>query len=215
MDLVMAQIFGWSLAGGLVTGFLALVRLQRRVDLDTRIWSLLWQGPVGRLLFRIARLFVAASSLPPPATHRPTELALAMAAEQLFEQLPRETRRELRELPEVVRRLENDAQKMRPLVEELNDALGGTGKGTDRQDVAAAARHDRIVADLAAERDLVQRRLGDAVKALETIRLSLLRLHAGAGSVQRLSTDLGLARDVAAEINLLLEGHREIDRDLT
>jgi serine/threonine-protein kinase len=215
MDLVMAQIFGWSLAGGLVTGFLALVRLQRRVDLDTRIWSLLWQGPVGRLLFRIARLFVPASSLPPPATHRPTELALAMAAEQLFEQLPRETRRELRELPEVVRRLENDAQKMRPLLEELNDALGGTGKGTDRQDVAAAARHDRIVADLAAERDLVQRRLGDAVKALETIRLSLLRLHAGAGSVQRLSTDLGLARDVAAEINLLLEGHREIDRDLT
>ena len=215
MDVVMAQIFGWSLAGGLVTGFLALVRLQRRVDLDTRIWSWLWQGPVGRLLFRIARLFVPASSLPPPATHGPTELALAMAAEQLFEQLPRETRRELRELPEVVRRLENDAQKMRPLLEELNDALGGTGKGTDRQDVAAAARHDRIVTDLAAERDLVQRRLGDAVKALETIRLGLLRLHAGAGSVQRLSTDLGLARDVAAEINLLLEGHREIDRDLS
>ena len=212
--LAMAQIFGWSLAGGLVSGFLALVRLQRRVDLDTRIWSWLWQGPVGRLLFRIARLLVPASSLPPPATHRPTELALAMAAEQLFEQLPRETRRELRELPDVVRRLENDAQRMRPLLEELNDALGGPG-GKDREDPAAGARHDRIVADLVAERDLVQRRLGDAVKALETIRLNLLRLHAGAGSVQRLSTDLGLARDVAMEINLLLEGHREVDRDLT
>jgi hypothetical protein len=76
-------------------------------------------------------------------------------------------------------------------------------------------RHDRIVTDLVAERDLVQRRLGDAVKALETIRLNLLRLRAGSGSVQSLTTDLGLAREVASEINLLLEGHQEIERDLT
>jgi len=76
----LAQTFGWSLSGGLVTGFLALVRLQRRIDLDTRIWSWLWQGPVGRLLFRVARLFGTAKSPAPAATHRPTELALAMAA---------------------------------------------------------------------------------------------------------------------------------------
>src|SRR6266542_1285100 len=76
----LAQTFGWSLSGGLVTGFLALVRLQRRIDLDTRIWSWLWQGPVGRLLFRVARLFGTAKSPALAATHRPTELALAMAA---------------------------------------------------------------------------------------------------------------------------------------
>src|SRR6266581_4176817 len=70
------------LSTGLLAGFLALVRLQRRVDLDTRIGSWLWQGPIGRLLFSVARLLVPAKSLPPPATHRPTELALAMAAEQ-------------------------------------------------------------------------------------------------------------------------------------
>src|SRR6266568_360642 len=167
-----AQVFGWSLSTGLLAGFLALVRLQRRVDLDTRIWSWLWQGPIGRLLFSVARLLVRAKSLPPPATHRPTELALAMAAEQLFEQLPRETRHQLRELPDVVRRLEQDAQRMR-------------------------------------------QRLEDTVKALETIRLNLLRLHAGSGSVQSLTTDLGLAREVAADINLLLEGRREIERELS
>ena len=211
-----AQLVGWAGTVGGVSSFLAVVRLQRRIDLDTRIWSWLWQGPVGRLMFRTARLLVPAKSLPPPATHRPTELALAMAAEQLFDQLPRDVRRQLRDLPEVVRRLEQDAQKMRQRLEELNDALGGTkdegrGKGGD---VAIPSRHDRIVSDLEAERDRVQRRLGDAVKALETIRLNLLRLHAGSGSVQNLTTDLGLARTVAQEIGFVLEGRREVEEEL-
>ena len=212
----LSAIFGWSLSGGLVTGFLALVRLQRRIDLDTRIWSRLWQGPVGRLLFRVARLLLPAKSIPPPATHRPTELALAMAAEQLFEDLPRETRQQLRQLPDVVRRLEQDAQKMRQRLEELNDALGGKGNDGPEKvgDAVPGTPHDRIVADLETERNLVHTRLADAVKALETIRLNLLRLRAGSGSVQSLTTDLGLAREVAAEINLLLEGRREIEREL-
>jgi len=211
-----AQLFGWSVSVGLLSGFLALVRLQRRIDLDTRIWSWLWQGPLGRVMFRIARLLLPAKSLPPPATHRPTELALAMAAEQLFEQLPRDTRHQLRDLPDVVRRLESDAQKMRQRVEELADALGGKGdegRGKGR-DAAVGTRHARIVADLEAERERVQQRLGDAVKALETIRLNLLRLHAGSGSVQSLTTDLGLARTVAQEIGYLLEARREVEREL-
>jgi eukaryotic-like serine/threonine-protein kinase len=215
-DQWLAQVFGWSLSGGLLTGFLALVRLQRRIDLDTRIWSSLWQGPLGRLMFRIARLLVPAKSLPPPATHRPTELALAMAAEQLFDQLSREARRQLRDLPDVVRRLEGDAQNMRRRLEELNDALGGKAdeaRGTSG-DAAIGTRHDRIVSALENERDVVQTRLGDAVRALETIRLNLLRLHAGSGSLQSLTTDLGLARTVAQEIGFLLEGRREVEREL-
>jgi len=215
--LALAQLCGWSLGIGVVAGFLGLVRLQRRVDLDTRIWSALWQGPLGRLMFRAARLFVSASSLPAPATHRPTELALALATAKLFEELPRATRRQLRELPEVVHRLEQDAGKMRRRLEELNDVLGGKREGEGGKGDAEGSlrdRHDRIVADLQTERDLVQRRLGDAVKALETIRLNLLRLLAGSGSVQSLTTDLGLAREVAQEISLLLAAEREIEEDL-
>ena len=37
------------------------------------------------------------------------------------------------------------------------------------------------------------------------------KLHAGAGSVQTLTTDLGLAREVSAEIDRLLAGQREAD----
>ncbi len=60
----------------------------------------------------------------------------------------------------------------------------------------------------------MQQRLADAVAALETIRLNLLRLHAGTGSVQSVTTDLGLAKAVAREMDLLLEAHRELDEEL-
>jgi predicted Ser/Thr protein kinase len=209
-----AGVFGWSVAGAVTAGFLWINRLNRRIDLDTRIWSWLWQGRIGRLLFRAARPFVFARSLPPAATHRATELALGMAAEQLFEDLPRETRAELRELPEVVRRLEADARRMRERLEQLTAALESAGeRGRLSGEITSEikARRDRIVADLERERETVQRRLKDAVAALETIRLNLLRLHAGAGSVQSLTTDLTLAREAAKEVELLLEGHREID----
>ncbi|HUL01854.1 MAG TPA: serine/threonine-protein kinase [Gemmatimonadales bacterium] len=217
LNMFIFQLCGWSLASGILAGFLALVRFERRVDIDTRIWSWAWQGPIGRLLFRTARLFVGSKPLPPPATHRPTELNLALATEQLFSELPRPTRKQLRDLPDVVHRLEQDAGKMRRRLDELQDALGGKGdegRGTGGADNAIGARHDRIVADLERERDLVQRRLGDAVKALETIRLNLLRLRAGSGSVQSLTTDLGLARQVAQEIGHVLAAEREVDEAL-
>ncbi len=115
-----------------------------------------------------------------------------------------------------MRRLQGDAQRMRQRLEELNDALGGKGDVAPGKggDAPLGTRHDRIVADLETERNLVQARFADAVKALETIRLNLLRLHAGSGSVQSLTTDLGLAREVTAEIDLLVEGRREIEREL-
>ncbi len=60
----------------------------------------------------------------------------------------------------------------------------------------------------------MQQRLKDAVAALETIRLNLLRLHAGTGSVRSLTTDLGLAREVARSISAQVEGFREIEEAL-
>ena len=204
-------IVRWSSVVAALSGFFAVVQLQRRIDLDTRIWSWLWQGPMGRLLFRIARWFVPSRGLPAPATHRATELALAMAAEQLFDQLPRETRSHLRDLPDVVRRLEGDAQRLRRRLDELQDALAGP---TTRTPDALAARRDRVVAELERERDLVQARLGEGVRALEAIRLNLLRLHAGSGNVESLTTDLGSARSVAEEMGRQLAARQAVDEAL-
>jgi len=197
---------------GVTSGFGMLVMLQRRRDVDAEFWGKLWMGRLGRWLFGIARSFVGAKAIPAPLTHRPTELSIGMAAEQLYEGLPKVTRQQLRDLPDVVHRLENDAQRTRRRLEELQDVLGGAKAVS--ADPTIGARHDRILAELTAERELVQQRLADAVAALETIRMNLLRLHAGTGSVRNLTTDLGLAREVAKEIDLLLQGHREIEKEL-
>jgi serine/threonine-protein kinase len=205
--------FGWSLTGGLVAGVGALVMLQRRRDVDAEFWGRLWTGRLGRWLFGVARMFMSPKARPASLTHRPTELALGMAAEQLYDSLPKETRQQLRDLPDVVHRLEQDAQRMRARLEELQEALADVGQRASPEP-RVGARHDRIVADLNKERDLVQQRLKDAVAALETIRLNLLRLHAGTGSVRHLTTDLGLARQLAVDIDHQMEGHREVDRIL-
>jgi serine/threonine-protein kinase len=210
-----ASLFAGSLAIGVGSGIGMLIMLQRRRDVDAEFWGRLWTGRVGKWLFRVARGFTSARALPASVTHRPTELALGMAAEQLYDSLPKETRAQLRDLPDVVHRLEQDAQRMRARLEELQEALSDAGQRDGRATEAAiAARHERIVADLTGERDLVQQRLKDAVAALETIRLNLLRLHAGTGSVQSLTTDLGLARDLARDIDLQVEGYREVERAL-
>ncbi len=205
-------LFAISLGASVGSGFGVLVLLQRRRDVDSEFWSRLWTGRLGRWLFGIARPFAGSKALPASLTHRPTELSIGMAAEQLYESLPKETRRQLRDLPDVVHRLEDDAQRTRRRLEELQDVLGGAKASA--ADPKIGARHDRILADLTAERELVQQRLADAVAALETIRMNLLRLHAGTGSVHSLTTDLGLARDVAKGIDLLLEGQREVEEEL-
>jgi serine/threonine-protein kinase len=198
---------------GFSCGVGALIQVQRRRDVDAEFWGRFWTGRVGSWLFKIARAFTTTTALPASLTHRPTELALSMAAEQLFESLPKETRHQLRDLPDVVHRLEQDAQKMRARLEELQEALAGVEQ-RGKPEPTIAARHDRIVADLSAERDLVQQRLKDAVAALETIRLNLLRLHAGTATVKSLTTDLGLAREIARDIGAQVDGYLELERDL-
>jgi serine/threonine-protein kinase len=182
-------LIGFSVGMWGMTG--ALILLQRRRDVDTEFWGKVWGGRIGRWLFKLARAITPSRALPASLTHRPTELALGMAAEQLYESLPKETRNQLRDLPDVVHRLEQDAQKMRARFEELQEALAD-----------------------ADQRVSPNQRLKDAVAALETIRLNLLRLHAGTGTVQSLTTDLGLAREIAGEIGRHVEGLREVEEAL-
>ncbi len=200
----------WSMTAGVASGVGALVMLQRRRDVDAEFWGRVWTGRIGKWLFKVARMFTGAKALPASLTHRPTELALGMAAEQLYETLPKDSRRQLRDLPDVVHRLEQDAQRMRARLEELHEALADAGQ-RGSPNPAIGPRHDRIVADLSAERDLVQQRLKDAVAALETIRLNLLRLHAGTGSVRSLTTDLGFARELVRDIGAQVDGLREVE----
>ena len=60
----------------------------------------------------------------------------------------------------------------------------------------------------------LKKRSSRAAAAIATIRLNLLRLHAGTGTVQSLTTDLGLAREIASEIGRHVEGLREVEEAL-
>lgn len=204
-----ALLLAYSALGFLPSCFLWLTRLNRRIDLDTRIWRWVWEGPVGRALFGLARPFVTQKALPAAGTHRATELALSLAAGQLYDSLPKATRGALRELPNVVERLESDAGRMRERLNLLNEALGPESPVS--ADDGLAIRREEAAGDLRRERDRVRARLKDAVAALETIRLNLLKLHAGTGSVESVTTDLGLAKEVAADVDRLLAAQQELD----
>jgi hypothetical protein len=127
-----------------------------------------------------------------------------MAAESLFESLPADTRRSLGDVLSVVRRLQEDAQRLRKLHDELNEALASIGDG------GASPDHDA----LRAERDRAHAKLGAAVGSLESIRLNLLRLHAGSGSIEGFTTHLDLAAEVSIEVERLLAARDEVERGL-
>jgi serine/threonine-protein kinase len=170
--LVAFGVFGLSCATAVATGLAALAAARgRRGDAEERRLRF-WQGRLGRWLFKVAGWRLGRPAGPSPAADRPTEAALSIAARDLFDALPAESRRQLGDLPTIVASLEADIGKLRK-------------NGGD------------------------QRQLQAALGALENIRLDLLRLHAGVGTVQGLTADLGAARRLGEQVDALLDGPRE------
>jgi predicted Ser/Thr protein kinase len=211
-------------AGGAVVGLIAPGRRVRRPDPAKSLQSRVWNNRLGRWLVRLATIGLKRPALPAASAHRPTEIAIGLAADALFDALPRDTRRHLSTLPAAVRRLEADAQGLRARVEELNALIAGAGDDsagaqsaslrsvTGREAAAVAGARAGLRRDLAAERDGAARRLASSVAALENIRLDLLRLTAGAGTVDQLSADLSAALQIGTEIDAALAGRAEVER---
>jgi serine/threonine-protein kinase len=191
----------WGIGISTTLGYLSL--LQRRTDVDTGFWARVWRGPLGRLSFSIAKRSGGSRTAVAAMTHRATELSLGLAAEQLYDTLPRESRQELSELPAVLKRLQNDAQALRKRYESLQEAL-----------VASSTANEPEFDDLREMRDEVQARLGEAVGTLETLRLGLLRLHAGSGTIEGFTTHLDIAAEVSTQVSRLISAHQDVDRVL-
>jgi hypothetical protein len=204
LSLRIAAVAGtvWAIIGTVMwVSTIAYVAVKQRYsDVDTEFWAKLWRGPIGKLAFRIARKLVGKNAITTAMTHRATELSLGMASEHLYEQLPREQREHLADLPAVLGRLQDDAQSLRKRYDELQQALSDAG--------SAAATPG--YGDVRIARDSVHAKLGDAVAAMETIRLNLLRLHAGSVTVESLTTNLGLAAEVSEEVERLIRGHDDV-----
>jgi serine/threonine-protein kinase len=161
-------------------------------------------GRFGRFVFSLARRWRGSKPLGQAMTHRATELSLGMAAEQLLESLPKASRDALGDLLGLVQRLQHDAQRLRTRHDALQEAITQAGGAASTEEYAPVR----------AERDLIHDRLRDAVGALETIRLNLLRLHAGSTTLEGLTTHIGLAAEVSAEVERLIAAHEDVSEAL-
>ena len=214
---VLGTVLGASCATWVGAGSVTAVRHQLRGHLPGQGWLKFWKSRFGRALFRVS-LFQL-EQVEAGAPYGPTELAIGMAADRLFEALPADQRLAFRELPDVVRRLEADAERMRSHIREL-DALVGESEtavtGATDASAAPAAGAGEPRASLAAElkhtRAAAEGRLREVVAALETIRVELLRLHAGAASTASVTMDLNAAKDLSNDVARLLEGRLEVER---
>ncbi len=180
------------------------MRVQRYEDLDTSFWGRVWTGRLGRSLFGLAGRLTKRRAGLGPMTHRATELSLSVAAEELFDQLPPATREALGDVPAVLHRLQDDAQRLREQHDRLVDLLAAAGEAgaTD------AYEGYRVM------RDEAKRKLSEVVALLEGIRLDLLRLHAGTGTVEGVTTQVGLATEVADQVARLIDARGEVERAL-
>jgi serine/threonine-protein kinase len=187
-----------------VLGISYLALRQVRRDVDTEFWNAVWTGKVGRFFFSVAKRVSRGAPVVSSMTHRATELSLGMAADQLYESLPKAAQQQLGALPDLLRRLQHDAQTLRRRLDQLQEAITDAGVAANSPEYESV-RHSR---------DLTSSKLAEAVGALETIRLNLLRLHAGSATVEGLTTHLGIAVDVSDEIDRMIAAQDEVESHL-
>jgi serine/threonine-protein kinase len=197
-------------------GLTAAVHHSLRKAVPGERWLSFWESFAGRAIFGIAGVGVDAAG-GAAGSYLPTEIAIGMAADRLFQDLPKDVRRSLGQLPDVVDALEGHAETMRARLDELDRVLGDMGEqatlaGGTAGDVAG--RRASLAAEVGAAREAAEERLSQVVAALESIRLELLRLHAGSGSVESMTQDLTAARELTRDVERLLEGRREVEQML-
>jgi hypothetical protein len=136
-------------------------------------------------------------------------MAISISAARLYDELPKASKKGLEGLPGTVSKLESDARTLRGQIEELDGALSEIG---DEPAAPGADVRDRVRGEVQSTRDEAASRLKDVVAALETIRLGLLRMHAGERVLQSVTTELETAKGLSGDMSSLLEGHREVER---
>jgi serine/threonine-protein kinase len=211
-DSGMLLIGGWlALAGSLMIGRALRTETLPPEVLDLRARRSLWQGRLGDWLARLAGIGLRQTERP-AVTHRPTEFALGSAAAAIFEALPREVRRELRDIPDAIHRLEARAQTLRARLDEIAGLEAAGGAGADRYTgVEVAGRREALRALLQERREQAERLLSEVVTALETVRIDLLRLRAGAVNPAGVSSDIALASAVGVEVDAALAGRQDVE----
>jgi serine/threonine protein kinase len=151
-----------------------------------------WEGNWGERFMRLASRGLKTTGVAQSALPQFTEVALGRATDALYQSLPKHVRKELADVPETVRRLEQDARLLRESLDRLDDAR-------DLQDPA-----------LDVERSRATDKLSATVTALENIRLGLLRLQIGAAPVTSVTEALAAATRIGRELEIVADAEDEV-----
>ena len=154
----------------------------------------LWTSRVGAWVAKMLKAPVTSAPVG-AAIFRPTEVALGLAAGELFAALPTAYREQLADLPTIVANLEARAAEARARLDTNAPLAIGVRAGTP---AAEDAEHR------------VRRVLAESVGALENIRLDLLRLHAGQADLAPLTTLLDAAQSIAGDVERLVVAQRDV-----
>ena len=199
-----------------VAGAVAFVAEASRRRMSGRFGALLlkfWNGAWGERLARLSALGLKRTDVAHEALPQYTEVALGRVTDALFTALPKHLRKELKDVPESVRRLEADAKSLRETLDTLDEAIAAAARiGPDGD----APRDGGITdVDLKRRRELAAERLAATVTALESIRLGLLRLRIGAAPVASITEALESASRVGHDISIVIAAEGEVERALS
>ena len=193
---------------GILAGLFSATTARMRTS-DSSWWAKRWDGAMGRWLTKLASINLGARAA---AADRPTEMAIAMAAEGMFEELPKETRKILGDVPSVLEGLESHAGVLRAQIKQLDASIHDAQSGPAR--AGTRVQQENLVADLRGVRAASEQRLSDIVTALETLRLDILRLRAGQGSAESITQNLEIARALGEDVDRLIAGESEVEASL-
>jgi serine/threonine-protein kinase len=178
----------------------------------------LWNSRVG---ITVAKWLRPQNARPAAAfMPQPTEVALGSAAGNLFAALPQPVRDQFPELPDVVGGLESHAAQCRVRIQDLdrlyNDAVNETAisrlRGSDplSEDTAISAQRKQAIHELDVARGVARSDLTRTVAALESIRLDLLKMHAGSDASRQIATSIEAARELKHGLEIALTAKREV-----
>lgn len=185
-----AYVVFWS---GLSLSLLTPTRPLLRPGTREAIRRLFWRSPFGAFWFRLARLGLGKRIAAAETLHRPTELVLDLAIEELWRALPAGARREAAELPTVARDLRRRVASLRAIANHFGDP--------NRDSPAEAALRTKVSGRITA-----------ALTALEQLRLQLLRLDDATLPTGALTAQLHDARALERELLTDLGAHHGIGR---
>ncbi len=195
-------------SAGILAGLFGASTARMRTT-DSSWWAKRWDGAMGRWLTRLASINLGARAA---AADRPTEMAIAMAAEGMFDELSKDAKKMLSDVPDVLKNLESHAGAMRAQIKLLDASIEDVQSASERP--GTRAHQESLAADLRAARAAAEQRLSDIVTALDTLRLDILRLRAGQGSAESITQDLDVARALGEDVDRLIAGASEVDASL-